>query len=148
MPRRNKTLFADRGRAEPRDIQCRSPSLFMHLLRPALCPPPPLRSLAYPRPLDLTAASARSTSPAKRETNASPKFCLERGERPVIQVRGRPAAECGSVPLSLFLAMMRCFSSEQRNRTLACAREQRRAKIKSRKRDLYFSRIGARIREN
>jgi len=86
----------------------------MHLLRPAFRLP--LRSLAYPRPLDLTAASARSTSPAKRETIASPKFCLassEASDRDPVQVRGRSAAECGSLSLSrsrslfLFLSLSR-----------------------------------------
>jgi hypothetical protein len=66
-----------------------------------------LPSLACPRPLDLTAASARSTNPAKRETNASPKFCLassEASDRDPVQVRGRPAAECSSLCLSLSLS--------------------------------------------
>lgn len=92
MPRGNKTLFADRSRARgraavPRDIQCRSPSLFMHLPSvPALLSRlflrffllfhllPPLLARSVCRPPRRDRRVARASCYAKA-TYASPKSC-------------------------------------------------------------------------
>lgn len=103
MPRKDKTLFADRRtpravHAVPRDVQCCSPSLFMHLLPPpSLLPCRPRRFIVYHRSLDLCRPLQRDRRIQLRGRGTCPLNSAgtrrTTGRWEPVEIRGR-AAEC------------------------------------------------------